>query len=102
MRNGISIGLATVMLFSSHGVLFANPPGNGLPPGLQKKADRGEPLPPGWRKKLQVGHPLDRSIYDHAVLLRSPGQDGIATVRIEDERLRLILATREIVEILSD
>lgn len=24
-----------------------------LPPGLQKKVQRGRPLPPGWQKKLQ-------------------------------------------------
>lgn len=31
---------------------YADPPHfGGLPPGLQKKVDRGQSLPPGWSKK---------------------------------------------------
>jgi hypothetical protein len=33
--------------------------GEGLPPGLAKKVQRGKPLPPGWQKKLVPGYRID-------------------------------------------
>lgn len=78
---------------------LAEPPG-GLPPGLEKKAQQGKPLPPGWQKKLVRGHHLNDHIYQHAVIIHPADRSGIVTVRIEDRVLRLILATREIVDIL--
>lgn len=79
---------------------LAAPPG-GLPPGLQKKAERGKPLPPGWQKKLQVGAILDDDIYHHGVVIRPRDRDGYITIRVDNEIIRLVDATREIVEILS-
>ena len=101
MRRGITAWIVALMALGSVGIVNANPGHGDLPPGLQKKAARGEPLPPGWKKKLQVGHTLDRSIYRHGVVISPAGHDGIATVRIEDETIRLVAATLEIVDILS-
>ncbi|MDI3326431.1 hypothetical protein QKW35_18790 [Pontibacterium granulatum] len=33
-----------------------------LPPGLQKKLDRGGELPPGWQRKLERGDVVDREV----------------------------------------
>lgn len=33
-----------------------------LPPGLQKKLDRGGDLPPGWQRKLERGDVVDREV----------------------------------------
>ena len=42
-----------------------------LPPGLEKKVERGGELPPGWQKKITVGSILDRRVYDNSdVILR--------------------------------
>lgn len=90
-----SLSLLTVALSS-----IAAPPG-GLPPGLQKKAERGQPLPPGWQKKLQVGAILDDDIYHYGVVIRPRDRDGYITIRVDNEIIRLVDATREIVEILS-
>ncbi|MFI2812145.1 MULTISPECIES: hypothetical protein [Microbulbifer] len=76
-------------------------PNNDLPPGLQKKAERGGELPPGWKKKLQVGHVLEHDIYSHAVIVKPVDRHGLVTVSIEGEIVRLMHHSREIVEILS-
>ena len=72
----------------------------GLPPGLQKKAARGEALPPGWQKKLAVGQRMDRAVYDHGQIVVPVDKKGILTLRVEGKLVRLMSATREIVEIL--
>ncbi|GFD82595.1 hypothetical protein KUL118_54570 [Tenacibaculum sp. KUL118] len=72
-----------------------------LPPGIEKKYERTGELPPGWEKKLSVGNRLDKHVYDHARVIVPLGDDGLVTVRIENKVVRLIQATREIVEILD-
>lgn len=72
-----------------------------LPPGLQKKAERGGELPPGWKKKLRRGYVLEDAIYNHAVIVQPVDRNGLVTVRIEGELVRLVHATHEIVDILS-
>jgi len=73
---------------------------DALPPGLQKKVARGEPLPPGWQKKLKVGEPLSRDVYSHREVVVPIDDEGLVTVRIEGKLIRLIDATREVVELL--
>jgi len=72
-----------------------------LPPGLQKKHQRGQPLPPGWQKKLHVGSVLDIDIYHHAKIIKSVGVHGHITVSIEGHILRIVKDTRKIVEIIK-
>jgi hypothetical protein len=72
-----------------------------LPPGLQKKTDRGESLPPGWQKKLVVGDVLEEDIYEQGNLITTDS-NGLITISIEGKLVKLIKDTREIVEILGD
>lgn len=52
MRDAIAFVGATLVIFACSPTLYADPPhGRGLPPGLQKKYERGDKLPPGWAKK---------------------------------------------------
>lgn len=67
-----------------------------LPPGLQKKLDRGGSLPPGWQKKLQRGEVIDRETYDSAeklpdeLLRRITGrEDAVELLRVGDRILRV-------------
>lgn len=85
------------------GAALAGPKDKGeLPPGLQKKLQRGGELPPGWKDKLQVGQPLDRELFErHGVILRPVNDAGIIEVRIDDEVLHLLHHSLEIVDILS-
>ena len=77
-----------------------------LPPGLQKKVDRGGELPPGWKKKLEVGTVLDPEVDKAAVSLpedilsRLPDiPEGTEILQVGDEIIRVIESTREVVDI---
>jgi hypothetical protein len=72
-----------------------------LPPGLQKKLERGEALPPGWQKKLAKGEVLDRAVYARSHELVPVNNKGVVTIQVEGRVLRLYKATREIVDILK-
>src|SRR5689334_2665464 len=77
-----------------------------LPPGLAKKVARGGRLPPGWEKKVVVHaimppevfkecHPLPQEI---VVKLPAPPV-GAITVAVEGKVVRLMEATREILDV---
>ncbi|MCU4677691.1 hypothetical protein N7931_18940 [Catenovulum sp. 2E275] len=72
-----------------------------LPPGLQKKYNKGKPLPPGWQKKLNRGDILDRDIYARGNVVVPLGQDGSITIEVDGTLLRLHEKTREIIDILQ-
>ncbi|MFC6633416.1 hypothetical protein [Microbulbifer taiwanensis] len=98
-RSAIAAGLSALLLLPAAGALAK--PNKELPPGLQKKVERGDELPPGWQKKLQVGAILEHEIYQHGVVVRPVDKHGVVTISIEGEIVRLMHHTREIVEILS-
>jgi hypothetical protein len=77
-----------------------------LPPGLQKKVARGGQLPPGWQKKVARGEVLDAGVYAHAtpvpvaLVQRLPPQPaGTVIVTVEGKLVRLIEATRTILDV---
>lgn len=72
-----------------------------LPPGLQKKYERTGQLPPGWEKKIVVGKPIEYTIYRHHKVIVPVDNKGLITVSIDGKLIRLIDATREVVEILK-
>ena len=72
-----------------------------LPQGLQMKLDRGGSLPPGWQKKLVKGEVLGEPIYSHSEVVIPLDSQGMLTVRVEGKLIKLIEATREIVEIVD-
>lgn len=72
-----------------------------LPPGLQKKAAKGQPLPPGWQKKLAKGQIMDKEVYRRSQLVVPIDSRGLVTVRVEGKLVKLYNATREIAEVLK-
>ncbi|WP_417762891.1 hypothetical protein [Shewanella sp.] len=72
-----------------------------LPPGLQKKLANGEPLPPGWAKNYRRGDILDRRIFDRGRITVPIDRDGIITVNVDNQLIRLFRDTREIIDILK-
>ena len=72
-----------------------------LPQGLQMKLDRGGSLPPGWQMKLVKGEVLGVPIYNQSEVVIPVDSEGFLTVRVEGKLIKLIHATREIVEILD-
>jgi hypothetical protein len=61
-----------------------------LPPGLQKKLERGERLPPGWRNRAAVYE------YGHD----DPGYSQDAPEYVEDRIYRIIKDTRDLISII--
>lgn len=72
-----------------------------LPQGLQMKLDRGGSLPPGWQKKLVRGQILVEPIYNHSEIVIPIDSEGLLTVRVEGKLIRLVEATREIIDIVD-
>ncbi len=77
-----------------------------LPPGLQKKVARGGKLPPGWEKKMVHGEIMPVEVYKEChplppelVVKLPPLPKGVITVTIDGRIVRLIEATREILDI---
>jgi len=75
--------------------------GKGLPPGLQKKMERGGRLPPGWERKLKKGTVLDPQVYEMAVPVSDSmhvsvpvGPRGTLDLRVEGKIVRIYKATR--------
>ncbi len=77
-----------------------------LPPGLARKVARGGKLPPGWEKKCMPGETLPPEVYQECrplppelvVKLPSP-PDLTVTVAVEGKIVRLLEATREILDV---
>lgn len=73
-----------------------------LPPGLRKKAARGQSLPPGWQKKLAEGRRLPDDLYYQGYPLpdsvfRTPS--GYSDVVIDNEVVRILDATQTIMDV---
>lgn len=75
--------------------------GKSLPQGLQMKLERGGTLPPGWQRKLVRGEVLDDSIYRQSEIVIPVDSRGLLTVRVEGKLIRLVEATREIIDIVE-
>lgn len=85
------------------------PPGKktkSLPPGLQKKVERGGELPPGWQKKVVRGEVLDAQVYGHSrplppdLMKRLPPQPGgTIVITVEGKVVRLLEATLTILDV---
>ena len=77
-----------------------------LPPGLQKKLDRGGSLPPGWEMKFRKGEVLPVEVYEQChplpreVLVKLPPQPpGTVIITLGGKVARLLAATREILDV---
>ncbi|MEN8141470.1 MAG: hypothetical protein ABFR97_09640 [Thermodesulfobacteriota bacterium] len=79
-----------------------------LPPGLQKKANRGEPLPPGWQKKLARGQHIDEYTYRHmdpvpreTIRLLPPLPRGVSYRQVEGDIIKIHRSSMEILDVLD-
>lgn len=77
-----------------------------LPPGLEKKIQRGKDLPPGWQKKIVKGEVLDNELYLNAVPVTieerkylPPSPTGTKLLKIENKIIRVMEATRTILDV---
>ena len=72
-----------------------------LPPGLEKKHDKGKPLPPGWQKKLNRGDILDYDIYDRGRIVVPVDKDGRVSIEVEGSIIKLDEKSRKILDIVN-
>lgn len=79
-----------------------------LPPGLQKKLDRGGELPPGWQKKLERGQVLDAELERQAkpvsrtIFERLPKSiEETEDLQVEDRVVRVFKDSRRIRDIFN-
>lgn len=97
---GLAFSLITPMLaFAKHG----NEPDKDkdLPPGLQKKVERGEPLPPGWQKKLRRGDVLDYDIYNRGRIVAPLDRDGRISIEVDGSIIKLDQKSRQILDVVN-
>ena len=95
-----------VTYVKQHGGDSKGKKGKNLPPGLAKKVARGGKLPPGWEAKVVRGQILSVEIFEQAhplpreltVHLPVPPV-GTITIAIEGRLVRLLEATREILDV---
>ena len=101
LKNAIS--LAVIVCLSSAPALAKKEKDEdkSLPRGLQMKLDRGGALPPGWQRKLAKGEVLEEPVYNQSEVVIPVDSDGMLTVRVEGKLIKIIEATREIVEIVD-
>ena len=72
-----------------------------LPPGLQKKVDRGQALPPGWQNKVARGQVLDYRVYRHGRVIIPIDKHGAVSILVDNKVIRVIQATREILDVFN-
>ena len=78
-----------------------------LPPGLQKKVERGGELPPGWQKKIARGEVLEGDLYrassnlPHGILDQLNSVEGTSVRQLEDQVVRILDSSGEILDVLS-
>ncbi|WP_018231224.1 hypothetical protein [Thioalkalivibrio thiocyanodenitrificans] len=79
-----------------------------LPPGLQRRMERGDGLPPGWVRKVGRGEVLDQAQVrfgrriDDELRRRLPRQpDGTILLETEDQVIRVLEATGEVLDVLG-
>lgn len=100
MKRSLTVAMALLAIALSPAVLAKND-NNQLPPGLQKKAAKGQQLPPGWQKKLKKGEVLDKAVFDAGVVVKASSPTGSITINVDDRLLRLDPLTRKILDILN-
>ena len=81
-------------------------PAKAPPPGAAKKGAPSAKLPPGWQKKIVRGEVLPQTVYAQAqplpdVVIQKlpPPPAGTILVTLDDKVVRLLEATRTIVDV---
>ncbi len=79
-----------------------------LPPGLQKKLDRGGQLPPGWQTKVARGEVLEAEVLRHSERIpdelarRLPHQyEGEVVRRVGDKVVRVLEGNGTVIDVID-
>jgi hypothetical protein len=108
---GVTITATEREIIQTYVKTYAEPakpgkPPKKLPPGLEKKVARGGSLPPGWEKKLVKSEIMPVEVYQEChplppevVIKLPPPPVGVITVTVSGKVVRLLEATREILDV---
>lgn len=84
----------------------AAPKGKKLNKGMQKRLAKGKGLPPGWQKKMARGEVVPDDVWavheplPPVIISRLPPQpEGVITVRVDTKIVRVIAATKIILDV---
>lgn len=102
MNRYCRIAGATVVMSLLSSTAYAQPPHQGgLPPGLQKKLERGQTLPPGWRDRTEIYDAnYDESSHDRDGYTESDTEQN-GPEYVEDTVYRMIKDARILMGTLS-
>ena len=93
MNRSFRIGSASLVALIVSATAYAGPPhAGGLPPGLQKKLERGERLPPSWSARAAV---YDYGQYGY----EDSNHDQYEPEYVEDKVYRMIKDARDLIGI---
>ena len=100
MNRSFRIAGAAVLVSILSSAIHAGPPHHGgLPPGLQKKLERGERLPPGWSRRAAVyGYGYGETGYGQDAFAESYS-DQYEPEYVEDTVYRMIKDARDLINI---
>ena len=101
MLKPLSFSLLALTLIAAAPLTHAWKYKDELPPGLQKKMERGNELPPGWQKEWHKGDRLDDDLFTRGTIVVPVGKNGTITVDIEGVLMHLNHRTHEIIDILD-
>ena len=101
MNRSYRIAGAILLASILSSIAYAQPPHHGgLPPGLQKKLERGERLPPGWSNRGVVyGYGDDETVYSQNGYEES-SDDQYESEYVEDKVYRIIKDARDLMSII--
>ena len=100
MNRSFRIAGAALLASILSSTIYAGPPHHGgLPPGLQKKLERGERLPPGWSHRAAVyGYGHGQAGYGQDGFVE-PYSDQYEPEYVEDTVYRMIKDARDLINI---
>lgn len=97
MKRIVGVAGAIFLISTSSSAVYAEPPHQGgLPPGLQKKLERGESLPPGWGDRAGMDkYGYEEPYYDQYGY-EEPYGDQYEPEYVEDKVYRVIKDVRDL------
>jgi hypothetical protein len=100
MTRSFRIAGATLLVSILSSTAYAEPPHHGgLPPGLQKKLERGEPLPPGWSDRAGMYEYGYEELYYDQYGYEEPYYDQYEPEYVEDKVYRIIKDVRDLTDL---
>lgn len=91
--------------YQTHTVTETRPGEKKLNRGMKKRLEKGKGLPPGWQKKISRGNVVPDDVWSQRQpipreVIRGlpPEPEGVVTVRVDSKVIRVVAATKVILD----